>query len=331
MNATARARDARDLARDALSDVADQVGDEFNVVDDADGLVTHCFTCTNPGYVGWYWAVTISAADGDCTVSEVALLPGSQALVPPAWKPWSSRVEPGDLGVGDLLPPPDNDERLTAGFTEVADGDLVEFSGTQWDLGLGREQVLSVAGVDRAVDRWMHGQTGPRAAMAKSAPAPCSTCGFLVAVGGSLGQMFGICANEFGAADGQLVAMSFGCGAHSSVAAELPPPVPIVDLVIDDQSDDLADASDLPDYVAQAKSDEDADSDEDDDVDALGGDSGEDDPDDDETDDEDSDDDESDEDAHESDFLDHIDDDSADWDPDEHEDALDVEDSSPDR
>jgi hypothetical protein len=88
--------------------------------------------------------------------------------------------------------------------------------------------------------------------MAKSAPASCSSCGFLTAIGGSLGQVFGVCANEFGAADGQVVALTYGCGAHSSVRAETKAPVPIVGLVVDDISDDLEDGTDLPDYIANA-------------------------------------------------------------------------------
>ena len=86
--------------------------------------------------------------------------------------------------------------------------------------------------------------------MAKSAPAHCGSCGFLVAIGGSIGQVFGVCGNEFGAADGQVVATTFGCGAHSSVRVAQSTPIPVVDLVIDDRADEQSDSSDLPDYVA---------------------------------------------------------------------------------
>src|SRR5699024_1302456 len=48
------------------------------------------------------------------------------------------------------------------------------------------------------------------------AKEPCGTCGFLVPIAGSLGAMFGICANEF-SADGQVVHLQYGCGAHSEV------------------------------------------------------------------------------------------------------------------
>ena len=41
---------------------------------------------------------------GAATVDELALLPGPDALVAPPWVPWSERLAPGDLGVGDVLP-----------------------------------------------------------------------------------------------------------------------------------------------------------------------------------------------------------------------------------
>lgn len=240
---------AHDVAREALldavptSDVGDFLDFATTSEDDAASVATYNFQCTSASYPGWYWSVLVVAVSGQdhCTVSDVSLLPGAQALIPPAWKPWADRVEAGDLGVGDLLPPAENDERLTAGFTGIDDlaPELEPLHPRQWELGLGREKVLSDVGLDKAVARWMAGQTGPRSAMAKAAPAQCSTCGFLVPIGGSLGQAFGMCANEFGAADGQVVAMSFGCGAHSAVVATTKAPVPVVDLVVDDVADDL--------------------------------------------------------------------------------------------
>ena len=211
--------------------------------------VAHTFACASPAYPGWYWSVVVVGLAGQdyCTVSDINLLPGEQALVPAEWRPWAQRVQAGDLGVGDLLPTEADDVRLTAGFTgldEHAD-DLSALHPAQWELGLGREQILSTAGVQLAVERWFGGEHGPRTAMAKAAPDSCATCGFLLPLGGSLGQVFGVCANEFGAADGQIVAMSYGCGAHSSVRPIESAPVPIVPLVIDDESDESADASDV--------------------------------------------------------------------------------------
>lgn len=258
------ATSALEIARAALleSIPADHVGKALDSVVEAsqDSLVTitsYTFECTSAGYPGWYWEVSIVeiSGQGQSTVSEVNLLPGATALVPAAWKPWADRVEAGDLGVGDLLPPPENDDRLTAGFTGLGDlediaDDLAALHPVQWELGLGREKVLSTIGQERAVNRWFEKLNGPKSAMAKSAPAQCGSCGFLVAIGGSMGQVFGVCGNEFGAADGQVVATTFGCGAHSSVRQEQAAPIPVVDLVIDDQADEQSDSSDLPDYVA---------------------------------------------------------------------------------
>lgn len=272
---------ALEIARAALleSVSADHVGVSLDAViepsQDSDVVITsYTFECTSAGYPGWYWEVSVVEISGQSqpTVSEVNLLPGAAALVPAAWKPWADRVEAGDLGVGDLLPPPENDDRLTAGFTGLGDledisDDLAALHPVQWELGLGREKVLSTIGQERAVNRWFEKLNGPKSAMAKSAPAQCGSCGFLVAIGGSMGQVFGVCGNEFGAADGQVVATTFGCGAHSSVRQEQAAPIPVVDLVIDDQADEQSDSSDLPDYVADpvqdgSEFDEDVDLDE---------------------------------------------------------------------
>ncbi|MEI6109145.1 MAG: DUF3027 domain-containing protein, partial [Actinomycetes bacterium] len=261
MTLSATTTAASDLARRALleSIPANHVGKAMDSVDQpsedsAVAIATHTFECTSPAYPGWYWEVSVIGIAGqeNLTVSEINLLPGTAALVPSAWKPWADRIEAGDLGVGDLLPAPENDERLTAGLTGLDEfrDDLERLHPQQWEMGLGREQILSPLGMERAVDRWFEKLNGPRAAMAKSAPAHCGSCGFLVPIGGSIGQVFGVCGNEFGAADGQIVANTFGCGAHSSVKEAQGAPIPVVDLVIDDRADELTDGSDLPDYVA---------------------------------------------------------------------------------
>ena len=266
MTITALANDATDVARAGLLETvpAQHVGQALAVTNeettDEYAIAEHTFACTDPAYPGWYWSVSVVAISGQdsCTVSEINLLPSADALVPPAWKPWAERVEAGDLSAGDLLPTLPTDERLTAGFTgidEQAD-DLAPLHPAQWEMGLGREQILSPLGLERAVSRWFDGANSARSAMAKHAPANCSSCGFMVALGGSLGQAFGLCANEFGAADGQIVAMNFGCGAHSSVRPEESSPVPVVDLVIDDVQDEQSDASGLADYVADPEPEE---------------------------------------------------------------------------
>ncbi|NBU32347.1 MAG: DUF3027 domain-containing protein [Actinobacteria bacterium] len=247
---SALAKNSGALALAALSEAvpASELGKSLDVSLQDTGeqdfaVAIHTFECLAPGYPGWYWAVSVIAiSDQDYgTVSEINLLPGPDALVPPAWHPWAERVQAGDLGVGDLLPAPANDPRLTAGFTGLAEleSELAELHPMQWELGLGREKILSELGLEQAVNRWMSGQTGPRSLMAKSAPADCSTCGFLIPVGGSLGQAFGMCGNEYGAADGRVVAMNFGCGAHSAVEVTQNSPVPVVDLAVDDFADEI--------------------------------------------------------------------------------------------
>ena len=47
------------------------------------------------------------------------LLPGADALLAPEWVPWSERLRPGDLGVGDLLPTAPDDDRLVPGLPAV--------------------------------------------------------------------------------------------------------------------------------------------------------------------------------------------------------------------
>jgi hypothetical protein len=242
---------AGDLARSAVLEIApaDHVGEHVETVADADLLVTHFFACTSPAYRGWRWAVTVvRVADADtATVAEVVLLPGSDALLPPAWVPWNERVRPGDLSPGDLFPTEPDDPRLEPGYTGLdaleADDEtastVTPLRPEQWQLGLGREQVLSAYGRDLAAERWWEGEFGPDAPMAKAAPAPCSACGFLLPMGGLVGQAFGVCTNPFGA-DGRVVSLGYGCGAHSSVRSIEGTGVPITEIVVDEvRADEL--------------------------------------------------------------------------------------------
>ncbi len=153
------------------------------------------------------------------------LLPGPQAVVAPEWLPWSERVEPGDLGPGDVLPTPAEDVRLVAGLTdedawESAAGQSPLHPGT-WEIGLGRVRVLSPIGRDDAADRWVEGEFGPTAPMARQAALDCGTCGFMLPIGGVMGQQFAVCANRMSPADGRIVALSYGCGAHSEIEVEI--------------------------------------------------------------------------------------------------------------
>jgi hypothetical protein len=235
--------DAVDLAWAAAADQAGaaQVGPHVGAESDGDRVVTHLFDCLDPAYGGWRWAVTVARASRAkaVTVDECVLLPGPDSLLAPDWVPWSERVRPGDIGVGDLMPAPTDDERLVpVAALEGDDGVLDWDDSAAWDsggdvaaaLGLaegvrpeaeaaadeaGRARVLSAIGRDATAIRWYAGDHGPGTPLAHAAPGHCSTCGFLVRLGGPLGRVFGACANEYAPDDGRVVSLDHGCGAHS--------------------------------------------------------------------------------------------------------------------
>ena len=219
---------AVDQAREAAVLVAgpavgDHLGAQVEEVPATGGhLVTHSFATTDPAYVGWRWAVTVARAqDSDVvTVDEVVLLPGGEALLAPAWVPWSERVQPGDLGPGDLLPPEQDDPRLVPSYADV-DAERLPFD-LHRELGLGRPRVLSRDGRLDAAERWYDGTQGPDTPLARQAPASCASCGFLAPMAGSLGRVFGVCANGAAPDDGRVVAVTHGCGAHSETVVEQP-------------------------------------------------------------------------------------------------------------
>ncbi|MDX3076022.1 DUF3027 domain-containing protein [Streptomyces sp. NPDC088354] len=240
------------------------VGEHLGAVAEGERVVTHLFDCRDAGYRGWRWAVTLTRASRAkaVTLDETVLLPGPDAVLAPEWVPWSERLRPGDLGPGDLLPTDADDLRLEPGFSgedvpppnspisdemaELVEAEDAEVSagppallpmaptvGTiaavAEEIGMGRPRVLSRYGLHVAADRW-EDEYGPKAPMAQSAPAQCVSCGFLVPLAGSLRQAFGVCANEFAPADGRVVSLGYGCGAHSEAAVmpKTPRPAPPV-------------------------------------------------------------------------------------------------------
>lgn len=237
---------AVDLAREAAGEMegADRVGESLGHDADGERLVTHYFASLNPAYLGWRWAVTLTRASRArvATVAEVVLLPGADAVLAPTWVPWDDRLRPGDLGVGDLLPTREDDLRLVPGYTG-ADADIEAelddpLTPPWWELGLGRERVLSGYGRDDAADRWYEGEQGPTAPIALAAPARCASCGFLVPLAGALRQAFGVCAHAMAPSDGRVVSLDHGCGAHSE-AAVLPSQVPVSAGLIDEVGFDV--------------------------------------------------------------------------------------------
>lgn len=221
---------AVDLARSAAQAQAGrEVGRYEGFTVEGDRLGTHFFASTDPAYRGWRWAVSVARASRArvITVDEVVLLPGEGSLLAPEWVPWSDRIRPGDLGVGDLLVTAVDDERLAPAY---AVGDDAEEEAVALELGFGRIRVLSLDGRDDAADRWYDGAAGPAAPIAQAAPAPCGTCGFFLRLVGGLGPLFGACANEYAPDDGRVVSTDHGCGAHSEalVAAETPDRVTVL-------------------------------------------------------------------------------------------------------
>ena len=217
---------AVELAREALEDVTEpgQVGEHLRVEATGERLVTHVFECTMPGYRGWSWVVVLARASRAkaATVAETALLPGEDAILAPAWEPWSERLKPEDVGADDLLPYREQDERLEQGYEATGDED--EDRVALWELGLGRPRVLSQEGRGEAAERWQAGEFGPRQTSSRgrkgTVPASCTSCGFLMKLSGSLRSEFGVCTNEWSPADGRVVHLGYGCGAHSETGQD---------------------------------------------------------------------------------------------------------------
>ncbi|MFJ6634419.1 DUF3027 domain-containing protein [Streptomyces sp. NPDC091376] len=282
--------EAVDLARAAAEEAAAPgvVGEHVSLVSEGDRVVTHFFECQEAGYRGWRWAVTVARASRAkvITVDETVLLPGPDALLAPEWVPWSERLRPGDMGPGDLLPTEAEDLRLEPGYTgedapppdsavseemadrvDAEDAEIVTRAPSRGaiasladELGMRRARVLSRYGLHVAADRWEESY-GAKTPMAQAAPASCVTCGFLVPLAGSLKQAFGVCANEFSPADGNVVSLAYGCGGHSEAAVMPKPPRPAPPVLDSMRPDEFPlrpapDSGSVPDHVDAASSDD---------------------------------------------------------------------------
>ena len=220
----------------AVESGGDSVGVHLAVMAEGERVVSHAFASDLPGYRGWMWVVSLARVEGGpITVDEVVLLPGEGALLAPAWVPWQQRVRPGDLSPGDLLPTAPDDPRLVPAYVESDDPAVEEVA---WELGLGRELVMSREGRLQSAERWFD-EHGPSAPMARQAPASCGTCGFLLPLAGSLRAGFGVCGNEVTDVDGRVVSVAYGCGAHSGVRPEPGPLVERGEPVYDDGDEPL--------------------------------------------------------------------------------------------
>ena len=209
-----------ELARSAaIADAgsADLVGADVSVEIDDDGRVeTYLFEAHLAGYKGWRWCVTIAIVDkkSEPTICDVVVLPGPDALLAPEWVAYRDRIQPGDVGVGDIVPSSLDDTRLVPSIHSlIADEELDAMQ--VFELGLGRARVMSIEGRDQASKRWYESDRGPQSPIAQSAPKPCSSCAFFLPIAGSLRASFGVCANAISPEDARVVSVDHGCGAHS--------------------------------------------------------------------------------------------------------------------
>jgi hypothetical protein len=212
--------DATELARSAIIDElhgASEIGSFVSVeFDDEDRLATYLFEAKLAGYKGWRWCVTVAKVDAESepTICDVVVLPGPDALTAPDWIPYRDRIQPGDVGVGDIVPSSLDDTRLVAGEQSLP-GDEDLDTAMAIELGFGRARVMSIEGRDQAAKRWYEGDRGPKTPMAEMAPKPCHSCGFFIQIAGSLRSTFGVCANAISPEDARVVSVDHGCGAHS--------------------------------------------------------------------------------------------------------------------
>ena len=209
-----------ELARSAaIADAGNPelVGADVSVEIDDDGRVeTYLFEANLAGYKGWRWCVTIAIVDkkSEPTICDVVVLPGPDALLAPEWIAYRDRIQPGDVGVGDIVPSSLDDTRLVPSMHSlIADENLDAMQ--VFDLGLGRARVMSIEGRDQASKRWYESDRGPQSPIAQSAPKPCSSCAFFLPIAGSLRSSFGVCANAISPEDARVVSVDHGCGAHS--------------------------------------------------------------------------------------------------------------------
>jgi hypothetical protein len=210
--------DAAALARSAAIEDAknqDYVGELLSIDSDEDHVASYLFFASLPGYVGWRWAVTIAKVDGGSpTICDVVLLPGPDSILAPEWIPYSNRITADDVVAGTIVPTAPDDARLVPASSVLPTDEELDLHEL-FELGAGRLRVLSIEGRDQAAKRWIEGDRGPDAEIARLAPKNCGSCGFYLPISGSLRQAFGVCANAISPEDARVVSVNHGCGAHS--------------------------------------------------------------------------------------------------------------------
>lgn len=219
---------AVDLAREALEPIATEaeIGAHLGARTDGERLVTHAFACLKEGYRGWQWVTTVTRVprSKQVTVCEIDLLPGKDALLAPDWVPWADRLLPSDVKREDVLPYVAEDPRLDLVGIDTKPEDLDEEISDA--IGFSRPRVLSEKGRRQAAKRWYASECGPARNLnnnyrSRLPEHTCSDCGFMLKMAGSMGNAFGVCANEWSPDDGRVVSLDHSCGAHSETDVKI--------------------------------------------------------------------------------------------------------------
>ena len=191
---------------------------------------------TAPGYSGWYWAVTLARPPRGKTptIDEVVMLRaptrcsrrhGCRGRSACARRPRPRR--PG----ADRPRRPAHRAGLRA-----SDDPAVE--AVAFELGLGRERVMSREGRLDAAERWYLGEGGPEPrwpGRRRRIAAPARSC---CRWPDRWPPASASAATRSPPVDGRVVSVEYGCGAHSEAKVVVPPVAEVGEVVYDDGEDD---------------------------------------------------------------------------------------------
>lgn len=243
---------ARDVAIASVEDPS-AVGDFVKRLDLGGGVYDFRFASRLPAYRSWQWAVSMfhDVPMDEWTVNECALLPTRDSLVAPAWVPFRDRLKPEDIGSTDWLGTEPDDSRLEPGMKpgvartegsgsqespDSSDGTVpvedTDADGVAYDskdsaedlqevderFHLTRRTVLTRQALQETAQRWYDGPHGPKSlSTSVSKGHHCESCAFFLPLAGSMGRLFGVCANRWSPDDGKVVSLDHGCGEHSDI------------------------------------------------------------------------------------------------------------------
>lgn len=158
---------AVDEARETLlAAIAERfVGEYAGFLAEDTRVVSYLFTCTHPGYHGWYWSITVSRASRARTVTfnEIEMLPGAGALLAPRWVPWSERLAKLETEKAQARAASEKERQDSARAAAADRAERAERSGRRRRV---RRKIAGVESETGAVD------TDAQAPAAASAPTP---------------------------------------------------------------------------------------------------------------------------------------------------------------